>query len=148
MDEVEPTEMPIQDLAREDVIRASPETPIAELAQQMRDEKVGSVVITNDDSLAGIVTDRDLTVRVLAEGTDPGDQTANDVMSTELCAVGPDTGFYEAAQMMSENGVRRLPICDENDELVGIITADDLTELLSDETQQLASIIQAQRPAY
>jgi CBS domain-containing protein len=114
----------------------------------MRDQNVGSVVVTNGTSLAGIVTDRDLTTRVLAEETVPADQTAGDIMSTNVCAIGPDAGFYEAAQAMSENGVRRLPICDENDELVGIITADDLTELLAEENQQLASIIQTQRPTY
>ncbi|EMA56101.1 putative signal transduction protein with CBS domains [Halococcus thailandensis JCM 13552] len=128
---------------------ASQETAVSELAQQLRDENVGSVVITNDDNNpTGIVTDRDLTTRVLAEEASSTDQTADDIMSTDLCVVGPDAGFYEAAQVMSENGVRRLPVCGENDELVGIITADDLTELLSDETQQLASVIQAQRPSY
>ncbi|MEF8814947.1 MAG: CBS domain-containing protein [Halovenus sp.] len=140
--------MPIEDLAREDVVSASPETPVTDLARQMRDENVGSVVITNDDIPTGIVTDRDLTTRVLAEETASTDQTADDVMSTDLCAVGPDAGFYEAAQVMSENGVRRLPVCDEADELVGIITADDLTELLADENQQLAAVIQSQRPEY
>ncbi|MFO7925388.1 MAG: CBS domain-containing protein [Halobacteriota archaeon] len=140
--------MPIQDLARENVVKTGPETPVSELAQQMRDENVGSVVIASDNSPTGIVTDRDLTTRILAEEVNPGDQTANDVMSTDLCTVAPETGFYEAAEAMSENGVRRLPVCDENDELVGIITADDLTELLSDETQQLASVIRAQRPEY
>ncbi|MEF8814562.1 MAG: CBS domain-containing protein [Halovenus sp.] len=140
--------MPIQDLAREAVVHERPDTPVSELAQRMRDESVGSVVITNDQTPVGIVTDRDLTTRVLAEETDPNDQTAQDVMSEELCAVDPNAGFYEAAQVMSENGVRRLPVCDETDELVGIITADDLTELLADESQQLASVIQAQRPSY
>ncbi len=140
--------MPIQDLAREAVVSASPETPVPELAQQMRDENVGSIVITNGDSPTGIVTDRDLTTRLLAEEAASADQTAADVMSADLCAVGPDAGFYEAAEVMSENGVRRLPVCNENDELVGIITADDLTELLADEQQHLASVIQAQRPSY
>lgn len=139
--------MPIQDLAREEVVRANPETSVPELAQLMRDQKVGSVIITNDETPVGIVTDRDLTTRVLAEEAST-DQTAEDVMSTGLCTVRPEAGFYQAAQVMSENGVRRLPICDEHDELVGIITADDLTELLADESQQLASVIQAQRPAY
>jgi len=148
MNYTEATAMPIEDLARTEVVSASPETSVSELAQQMRDENVGSVVVTNDNSPTGIVTDRDLTTRVLAEETAPADQTADDVMSTDLCTVGPGAGFYEAAQAMSENGVRRLPVCDENDELVGIITADDLTELLSDENQQLASVIQAQRPEY
>lgn len=115
----------------------------------MRDESVGSVVITNDDRTpVGIVTDRDLSTRVLADEAAPTDQTAGDVMSTNLCEVDPDAGFYEAAQVMSENGVRRLPVCSEEDELVGIITADDLTELLADEQEQLASVIQAQRPSY
>jgi CBS domain-containing protein len=148
MNYTEATAMPIEDLARTEVVSASPETSVSELAQQMRDENVGSVVVTNDNSPTGIVTDRDLTTRVPAEETTPADQTADDVMSTDLCTVGPDAGFYEAAQAMSENGVRRLPVCDENDELVGIITADDLTELLADENQQLASVIQAQRPEY
>ncbi len=140
--------MPIQDLARDDVVSASPETAVPELAQQMRDEGVGSVVITNGNSPVGIATDRDLAVRTLADETDPDEQTAEDVMSKELCTAAPDTGFYEAASTMSENGVRRLPICDENDELVGIITADDLTELLSEESEQLAEVIRAQRPSY
>jgi CBS domain-containing protein len=140
--------MPIQDLARADVVSATPETPVSDLAQRMRDERVGSVVITDDGVPAGIVTDRDLATRVLADGSPPAERTARDVMSTDLCAVGPDAGFYEAAEVMSEHGVRRLPVCDDNDELVGIITADDLTELLADESQHLASVIRAQRPEY
>lgn len=140
--------MPINDLARDDVVRADPETPVPELAQLMRDENVGSVVITNDDNPVGIVTDRDLTTRVIAEGSEPADRTATDVMSTDLCTVDPETGFYEAAKAMSEHGVRRLPVCSDDGELVGIITADDLNELLSDEQQQLTSVLRAQRPSY
>ena len=140
--------MPIQDLSRDDVVSASPDTSVPELAQLMDTENVGSVVITEGSKAAGIVTDRDLTTRVLANGADPDSQTAEDVMSMNLCAVGPDAGFYEAAQVMSENGVRRLPVCTDGGELTGIITADDLTELIADEQQHLASIIQAQRPPY
>lgn len=140
--------MPIQDLARDEVVTAGPETSITDLARLMRDRDVGSVVITEDRVPAGIVTDRDLTTRVLAEEAELIGPTASDVMSTDLCTVGPDDGFYEAAQEMSENGVRRLPICTDDDELVGIITADDLTELLADEQQQLAAVIRSQRPSY
>lgn len=102
--------MPIQDLAREAVVSARPETPAPELARRMRDEQVGSVVITNDDEAVGIVTDRDLTTRVLAEDADSSERTAEDVMSTDLCVVGPNAGFYEAADVMSQNAVRRLPV--------------------------------------
>ncbi len=140
--------MPIEDLARENVVSASPETQVNELARLMRDENVGSVVITVDDTPVGIVTDRDLTTRVLVDETESTSQTAEDVMSDDLCTVDETIGFYEAARVMSENAIRRLPICNDADELVGIITADDLTELLAEETDLLGSVISAQRPAY
>ena len=139
--------MPIDDLARGDAVTAAPDTSVAELAATMDEENVGSVVITNDETPVGIVTDRDLTVRVLGSETDPAAQTAEDVMTSDLCTAEPDEGFYEAANLMAEHGVRRLPIC-EGDTLVGIITADDMTELLADEQQQLGEIIRAQRPEY
>jgi signal-transduction protein with cAMP-binding, CBS, and nucleotidyltransferase domain len=104
-------------------------------------------VITNEGTTAGIVTDRDLAVRVLGSETNPTDQTAEDVMTDGLYTAEPDTGFYEAATLMADHGVRRLPIC-EGDTLVGIITADDVTELLADEQQHLGNIIRAQRPEY
>ena len=114
----------------------------------MRDESVGSVVVTNDAHPIGIAPDRALATRVFPNGAEPNDLTAEDVMSGELCTVSPQAGFYEAAQTMSENGVRRLPICSDEDELVGIVTADDLSEVLSDEHLQLAEIIHSQRPPY
>lgn len=141
-------EMPIQDLARTEVVTASVDAPVPDLAQRMRDENVGSVVVRDGEAPVGIVTDRDLATRVVAEGADPTELVAEDVMSDELSVVGPDTGFYQAAQAMSEHGVRRLPVCTDGGELVGIITADDLTELLADEHEQLAAVIRAQRPSY
>lgn len=140
--------MPIQELARDDVVTASTDGTVRELARTMRDRSVGSVVITNGSEPVGIVTDRDLTTRVLTKGADPNDKTAADVMSTDLCTLEPDVGFYEAARLMAENGIRRLPVCTDTNELVGIITADDLTELLADESNQLADVIRAQRPEY
>ncbi|NHX36246.1 MULTISPECIES: CBS domain-containing protein [Halolamina] len=139
--------MPIEDLARSDTVMADPGTPVTDLAATMDEENVGSIVITTDETPVGIVTDRDLTVRVLAAGTEPTEQTAEDVMTTDLCTVDPDTGFYEAATLMADNGIRRLPVC-EGDSLVGIITADDIAELIADEQQLLGDIIRAQRPEY
>jgi len=139
--------MPIEDLARSDVVTAAPDTPVADLAATMGDENVGSVVITSGETPVGIVTDRDLTVRVLGGDVDPSEQTAEDVMSGDLCTMERNAGFYEAAELMAENGIRRLPICD-GDTLVGIITSDDLNELLADEQQHFAEIVRAQRSAY
>jgi signal-transduction protein with cAMP-binding, CBS, and nucleotidyltransferase domain len=139
--------MPIEDLARSDVVTAPSETSVTDLATTMADQNVGSIVITEEETPVGIVTDRDLTVRVLAEqaGTDA---TAASVMSEDLCTIQSGSGFYEAANLMCEHGIRRLPVCSADDELLGIITADDLTELLADEQQQLAEVIRAQRPPY
>jgi len=139
--------MPIEDLSRSDVVTAEPDAAVSELATIMDDEGVGSVVITEGDSPVGIVTDRDLTVRLLAEEADPSERTAEDVMTEDPETIETDAGFYEATNMMAEHGIRRLPIR-EGDELVGIITADDLTELIADEEQQLAEVIRAQRPVY
>lgn len=139
--------MPIDDLARTDVVTANPETSVADLAATMDEENVGSIVITRGDSPVGIVTDRDLTVRVLAKGADPTDQSAEDVMTSDLCTAERDAGFHEATSLMAEHAVRRLPVC-EGDTLAGIITSDDLNELLADEQLQFAEIIRAQRPEY
>lgn len=139
--------MPIEDLARSDVITAPSETSVTELATTMADQNVGSIVITEEETPVGIVTDRDLTVRVLADGMGT-DAIAESVMSEDLCTIDSENGFYEAAQLMAEHGIRRLPVCNAHDELAGIITADDLAELLSDEHQHLAEVIRAQRSPY
>ena len=139
--------MPVTDLARSDVVTAQPETPVTELAGRMDAEDVGSVVITDDDTPVGIVTDRDLAIRVLGKERDRTETTAADVMTADLKTIEADAGFYEATNLMSDAGIRRLPVTD-GDELTGIVTADDLTALIADEEQQLASTIRAQRPAY
>lgn len=139
--------MPVTDLARSDVVTADPETPVSELADTMDAEGVGSVVITDGETPVGIVTDRDLAIRVLSEQRDRTETTAADVMTEDLETIEADAGFYEVTGLMSDAGIRRLPVTD-GDELAGIVTADDLTELIADEEQQLASTIRAQRPAY
>lgn len=120
---------------------------MGELATTMETERVGSIVITEGDAAVGIVTDRDLAIRGLADGNTPSEMTARDVMTTDLHTVESNAGFYEAADVMAEHGVRRLPVC-EGETLVGIVTSDDLNELLADEHQQFASVVRAQRPAY
>lgn len=139
--------MPVDDLARSDVVTAGVDTSAAQLATTMREETVGSVVIVDGTEPIGIVTDRDLTVRILAEERDPREITAADVMTEELYTIDWNAGFYEATALMSDHGVRRLPVCRDG-ELVGIITADDLIELIADEKQQIAEVIRAQRPEY
>jgi len=138
--------MPVTDLARSDVVTADPETPVPDLAARMADENVGSIVITEGDEPVGIVTDRDLAVRALTDAA-PTDLVAENVLSEDPVTIPAAAGFYEATELMSEHGVRRLPVTNNGD-LVGIVTADDLHELLADEQEQFADVIRAQRPAY
>ncbi|WP_253737792.1 CBS domain-containing protein [Halohasta salina] len=140
--------MPIEDLARSNVVTATEETAVSELAQTMADETIGSVVIVNDETPVGIVTDRDLALRCVAEEGDTSDLTAENVMTEDLETVQQDAGFFEAVDLMSETGIRRLPVTDDAGGLAGILTSDDLTTLLADEQQGLSKVIEAQRPPY
>lgn len=114
----------------------------------MKKEKVGSVIITNDRKPVGIVTDRDIATRAFEGRSNPREKTAKDVMSESLCTADEDMGLHEALERMEEDGVRRLPICDSKGNLSGIVTFDDLTELISNEESSMASIVRSQRPAY
>jgi CBS domain-containing protein len=139
--------MPVDDLARGDVVTADTDTPVGELASTMADEDVGSIVVTDGDEPVGIVTDRDLTLRVLGEHEGPEDIVAGDVMTHDLHTVDVTDGFYEVSALMSDNGVRRIPVMDGGD-LAGIITFDDVVELLADEQTHIADIVRSQRPPY
>ncbi len=140
--------MPIEHLARSDVVTAHEDDSVQQLASMMADSHVGSVVITDGTEPVGIVTDRDLAIRVIGNGSDPAETTAGDVMSDTLATIEHSAGFYQATELMSEHGIRRLPVCNDNDELVGIITYDDLSELLADEHAHLSDVVQSQRPEY
>lgn len=140
--------MPVSDLAREEVVTARRNTPVADLAKAERDENVGSVVIEDEGRPVGIVTDRDLAVRVLAEELDPATTTAEDVMTEDLCTAATDDGVFELIDSMCENGVRRIPVVDDEGQLAGIITHDDLSRLLADEYRNLAGVVEAESPPY
>lgn len=139
--------MPVEDLARADPVTATPDASLEEVARAMRDEQVGSVIIETDRKPVGIITDRDLALRTIADGADPATQSAEDVMTEDPCCIDCDAGVFELTEAMCENSVRRVPVMD-GDELTGIITHSDLSRLLSDEQQNLSEVIEAESPAY
>lgn len=139
--------MPVIDIARREVVTAKPDTPIRAVASELRDLKVGSVVIEQDGNAVGIVTDRDIAVRVVAEDCDPDETVAEDVMTTDPVTVDPDAGIFDVIDAMLSNGVRRIPIVD-NGRIDGIITHDDLTRLLAEESRELAAVVESESPAY
>jgi CBS domain-containing protein len=114
----------IRDVMTESVVTATPETSVREVAETMRERNVGSVVLVENGQPVGCVTDRDLAVSVLADGRDPSDR-ACDHASAPVVTAAPDMDITEAAELMVEHGIRRLPVL-EGGELIGIVTLDDL----------------------
>jgi CBS domain-containing protein len=104
----------------------TPETPVSEAAELMASEDVGSLPILEGDKLAGVVTDRDIVVRAVAKKKDPQGMPVRDVASRDVVTVGPDEDLSEALKLMASYQVRRLPVIDEDNRLVGILAQADV----------------------
>ena len=104
----------------------TPDTLVAEAAELMASENVGSLPILDGDKLAGVVTDRDIVVRAVAKKKDLSGMHVRDVASRELVTVGPDENLSDALQLMASNQVRRLPVVDEDNRLVGVLAQADV----------------------
>jgi CBS domain-containing protein len=108
----------------------------------MRNAGVGAVLVVNGDSLSGVVTDRDLVVRGLAEGAGP-DSPVGPVCSAKLVGVDADADVTEAEQLMGENAVRRLPVIDAG-QIVGIVSMGDLSASGIEGQSPLAEVSKAE----
>ena len=109
------------------------ETPVTEAAKILRDEDVGSLPVVRDGRVSGMVTDRDLAIRVLAEGRDPGSTRVADVVSGDPVTVRPNQDLDEALRLMARHQVRRLPVVEDGDRLVGILAQADVALTGDDE---------------
>ena len=123
----------------ETVVTAPPERSVREIAEMMRERNVGSVVLIEEQRPVGFLTDRDLTVSVLADGRDLGDHAA-DHASTPVITANAEMQVEEAAELMVRHGVRRLVIVDA-ERLIGILTLDDIASRTDD--HELASQLSA-----
>jgi CBS domain-containing protein len=106
---------------------------VAYAAKMMRDENVGLAPIVEGDRLVGTVTDRDITIRVVAEGRDPESTSVQEIASTDLVTVDPEQDLDEALRLMASNQVRRLPVVEEDGRLVGVVAQADVAKHASDE---------------
>jgi CBS domain-containing protein len=98
---------------------------VVEAAQVMREAHIGSLPITDDDQLLGMITDRDITTRVVSEGADPKTTSVGDVCSRDVISIEADKDHEEAVALMARHQVRRLPVV-ENGKLVGIVAQADI----------------------
>ncbi len=139
--------MGILEIAREEVVTASPSDYVLEIAAKMDEENIGSVVLTDDNIPAGIITDRDITTKVVAKNKDPQKTLGKDIMTEHPFTVDEDEGIFNVIQKMHESGVRRVPIVDMDiNKIEGIVTMDDLVWLLSKELNNLSTIIEKESP--
>lgn len=104
----------------------TPETTVSEAAQLMKSDDIGSLPILDGEQLAGVVTDRDIVVRAIAEGKDPRGMPVREVASRELVTVHADEDLSSALQLMASQQVRRLPVVDDDGRLVGVLAQADV----------------------
>lgn len=132
----------LKDFATSVVAVVEPETAALVVAQLMRKHHIGALVVVDaqeKNQPVGIVTDRDLVLELMAEGLDPAVFTAGDIMTVDLVLAKPEMDAIDAVQLMKSHRLRRLVMVDEAGRLVGIVTMEDILELLTLELANLAA---------
>lgn len=126
--------MKVKDAMHSGIHFAETSTPVSELARKMRELDVGAIPIHEKNKLVGMVTDRDIVVRGIANGKDLSDQTARDVMSKGVISCRDDQELDEAVRLMEHKKIRRLPVLDNNDHAIGMLSLGDLSHSASHKT--------------
>ena len=116
-----------------DVVRLQVDTTLVDAGQVMRDKDIGDVVVVEDERLVGVVTDRDIVVRAIAEGLTPDTTTLGAIVSRDLVTVRPDDTILDVARLMRDRAVRRVLVRDEQG-LAGIVSIGDLAVDLDPES--------------
>jgi CBS domain-containing protein len=117
----------IRDVMTRDVTTVTPDARLAEVARIMRDEDIGSVPVAQGDELLGMVTDRDIVIRALADGGGLEKRTAGDVMTAGVQCCREDQNVGDVLKDMGDQQIRRLPVVDSDQRLVGIVSLGDLS---------------------
>ena len=124
--------MKVREIMTIEVATASPDSTLEEVASMMKEEDVGAIPVLDDDQLVGIITDRDIVLRCIAEGKDPTETNVEDILTDNPFTIEPDADVDEAARLMSERQIRRLPVV-EDGELLGVISLGDIAVKEPDE---------------
>lgn len=133
-----------RDQVIQDVMTPEPKTldaraSVRSAAELMRESDIGDVVVLENDRLCGILTDRDIVVRVLADGGNPDMVTVGDICSRDLTVLAPTAPIDDAIQLIREKAIRRLPVVDDAGEVLGIVSIGDLA-IVRDRKSALADV--------
>ena len=134
-----------------DIMTASVESiestdTIAHAARRMAGDDVGALPILTEGRLVGIVTDRDIALRCVAGRFDPGETPISELMSTPVHSVDEHTPVEDAVARMADLGIRRLVVTGEENSVVGILSLDDILELIIEETRAVGRLLEQQKP--
>ncbi len=136
--------MPIGELCNREVVFATRKTNITEAAQLMRQYHVGDLVVVDlvegRRVPVGMVTDRDIVVEIIGKSLSVDDFTVGDIMSKQLISVQEQEGVIETIRLMRANGIRRIPVINKEEGLEGIVSVDDMLDLLAEELTELAKV--------
>lgn len=136
--------MPISEFCNREVVFATRKTSIPEAAQLMRQCHVGDLVVVDEVAgkrvPVGIVTDRDIVIEIIAKSLDIEEFSVGDIMGPQLVSVQDDEGVFETIRLMRTKGIRRIPVVNREGGLEGIVSADDILDLLAEEMAELAKV--------
>jgi CBS domain-containing protein len=137
--------MTVGKICNREVIVVDKTASITQAARLMREYHVGDLVVVEERTgkrvPVGIVTDRDIVLEVIAEGVDMSDVNVGDVMSDNLVTARENDSVLETIKIMRAKGVRRLPVINDANDLVGILAVDDLIDLFSEQIADLARLV-------
>lgn len=136
--------MAIGEFCNREVVFATREMSLPEAAQLMRENHVGDLVVVDEVDgkrvPVGIVTDRDMVIEVIAKSLDLNEFSVGDIMGPQLVSVQEKEGVFETIRLMRAKGVRRIPVVNQDGGLAGIVSADDMLDLLAEEMAELAKV--------
>jgi CBS domain-containing protein len=115
----------LRDVMAKDPVMLSSDTPLVEAARSMKENNIGDVIVLDGDDMCGVVTDRDIVVRAIAEGRDPEETKLGDVCSHDVITLPPDASIDDAVKLMREKAVRRIPV-EEDGKPIGIVSLGDI----------------------
>lgn len=140
--------MTVGRLCVRDVDTARPNDTVQVVAQRMNSRNVGTlVVVDSSDQPIGLITDRDLTIRVLAEGRDGTQVIVDEVMTQDISVVDEDCPIEAALEAMRAGPFRRVPVVDKKGKLVGLLSIDDVLDLLAEEFQTISRLLSKESPS-
>lgn len=137
--------MPVGEVCIREVIICDQATSIREAAQLMRQYHVGDLLVVDERDgrriPVEIITDRDIVLSVVALKLDPAVTSVGNVVSEKIVTIREDQGLFDTIQLMRAHGIRRMPVVDQQGALAGIVSVDDLIQLLAEEMNELAKLI-------